>query len=616
MEKKQIKFILANTYPFNKLDSEQLEKLIDLSEIKEYKNGDVVYSEGALPDHFYMLVNGRVVVSTKQEDKEKEIEVLKRGTSFGIISLFTGDPHSVTVRSIETSIVLRVEKYKFKDFLNLNPLISLDFSRILSQRVKKRTQPKTIFKSKKIGIMGCRNAGKTTYMGNLGLKLKEQTFKKVICVEASCSDDFTLVPDGRNILDLNGFDDSSVFRCLVKRDIDYLMVKVDQADKIVSLLNFLSEHYHFILYEIPYDSLDKDFEAFMVTASSVHILLFPEKEDLLLGRSVIEELKAKKTIAEEKIKVILCEYAREDRLSFEEKRQCVGHPIYATLPSQGKSDYGLAVRRLARETGEVITGIALGGGGAFSFSHIGVLKVLQDNDIPVDVISGTSIGSLIAGLWAAGFDLTDMIKITREFGRILRPFCFVGMRFPFKGLMQAKRLEGFLKKVFKDITFYDLKHTLRITTFDFLERDSRVLDEGPLYKAVAASCAYPGIFEPVKFKKNILMDGGILDPLPTKVLFNYGANKIIASNINPSREEILRWHKDKSKLHVLDFIFGSIETMQREFIYQAVKMADVVVHPDLEGLGWLEFEKVEDFVQRGERAAREKLEELKRLAGA
>ena len=147
---------------------------------------------------------------------------------------------------------------------------------------------------------------------------------------------------------------------------------------------------------------------------------------------------------------------------------------------------------------------------------------------------------------------------------------------------------------------------------DFRRRQSVILDKGLIYKAVAASCAFPGIFEPVGSTKKLLLDGGVLNPLPTKILLDAKAHKIIASNISLSQEEALR-HYAARKLHIFDFIFGSIETMQQQFVQQAIKIADVVIHPHLEGLGWLEFDKIEELIERGETAARNKLAEIKRL---
>jgi len=241
------------------------------------------------------------------------------------------------------------------------------------------------------------------------------------------------------------------------------------------------------------------------------------------------------------------------------------------------------------------------------------LRVLEENHIPIDIICGSSIGSVIASLWALGESPGKIESFMIEFAKKMNLFSVRGFSFPFRGLWRAKYLENLLKKVFRDKTFYDLKHPLKVVVFDFLKKEAKVLEEGPLYKAVAASCAMPGIFEPINLKDKVLLDGGILNPLPTKVLLNYGADKIIAVNITPSQEEIVKEYNKNNKFHILDFIFGSIETMQRQFIEQALTVADCVIHPNFGALRWLEFDKVKDFVRQGELATLGKLEELRKI---
>ena len=312
--------------------------------------------------------------------------------------------------------------------------------------------------------------------------------------------------------------------------------------------------------------------------------------------------------------MVLTEFSEKEQLSFDQKRSALNHSIYATIPPRDKEDYSKALRRISREVGETIVGLALGAGGAYGFTHVGILKVFQENNIPVDIICGSSVGSFIAALWAAGYKTEEIERLVKKFAKQMSSILLSGFSFPLKGLLRAKRFERILKGIFGDLTFYELKHTLRIAAFDFLHRKSHVISEGPIYKAVAASCAMPGIFEPVMIKKSILLDGGVLNPLPTKILLNYGAHKIIAINITPSREEIVVEYRRKRRLHIFDFIFGSIETMQRELIDAASQVADLVIHPSLDGLHWLEFEKVDEFIKRGQEAALKKIEDIRRLA--
>jgi len=621
MDTREIKLIISNSPPFNKLKERQLNNLIDLCTVKEYKNDEVIYRQGDPPDYLYLLLKGRVMALAEVDLKDSPIEILKRGTCFGIISLLTDDPHSVTTRSIETSFILQIPKDKIKEFFKKTPSLSLDFSRILSQRVKARLKPKQIFQSRRIAISGDAGSGKSTYMLDLALKLKEQTAKNIICLQIVSKDDEMInFIDGRapiadnkdKILLLKDFseEDSSYIR---KDKIDCLYIRLEEKSNFASLLNYLSESYHFILYDLGRLSLKSNLYRLAKPAHQLHFIVFPRVGSLKKWDILIKELKEKKLFNQEDIKVILAQWKKEPGLTFLIKRKLINHPIYATIPAYESADYPKALRRIARQIGEVVLGMALGSGAAYGFCHIGILGVLQENNIMIDIICGSSMGSIIAALWAAGFDIRDIERLSSEAGKKINSFSIRGVSFPFRGVMKARHLENIFKNIFGDLTFYDLKHTLKIVAFDFLKRKTVILEEGPLYKAVAASCAFPGIFEPVKFKKDILLDGGILNPLPTKILLNYDTHKIIASNITLSRQEALKTYGRRGKLHIFDFIFGSVETMQQQFVAQALKIADVVIHPNLEGLGWMEFEKVDEFRRRGERATKEKLQEIKRL---
>ncbi len=303
----------------------------------------------------------------------------------------------------------------------------------------------------------------------------------------------------------------------------------------------------------------------------------------------------------------------KDSLSVQKAYTLIGQPIYANLPRILDAGYQKALRRISREVGEVTVGLALGSGAAYGFSHIGVLKILEQEGIPVDIICGSSTGAMIAACWAAGFSIEDTEKFSRGFARKISSFSIAGFSVPFRGIMKSRRLENIFKSIFKDLQFCDLKHSLKIVAFDFLKRKTVILENGLVYKAVAASCAFPGIFEPIRVGKNILLDGGVLTPLPTEILLRYNVNKIIASNITLSREQAYREYGKRNKLHIFDFIFGSIESIQQEFIEQAWKITDVVIHPNFEGRNWMEFDKFEEFIKRGEEATLGEIDKIKEL---
>jgi len=602
------KEIISALTPFSALKKRQINDLLDISLFKEYEPDQIIYRENDPPDKFYLLLKGRLLALSLQEGKSRGIEMIKRGTPFGLISLFTEDPHSVTVKALEPSVVLEIGKNDFKKFIRKNPHAALEFSRILSQKVKKRAgKPKKIFQCFKLGICaetGCPCA--SSYIRGLAEILYKETGKKIIVMECSSRDRFVLDDPGEkespvfslakiNCSDLSGF--------ICRGDWDRLSVSAvsGKVYDLFTLINELSEEYHYILYL--WSAEDELLTGpCLRCAGTVHYL----GSDCGSGFVALnKQLKTLPSAGPGKTEKILCGPFSGPR----DKISC-----YASLPLNDDGAYKLVLRRIAREMGNKTVGLVLGSGAAFGLSHIGVLKILHQENIPVDIVSGTSMGALIAVLWGLGYPIPEIEDIAREFGKKILFSSFASFVFPFKGFLKSRNLEKMLSDIFGDRTFYDLKHKVRVCSFDFIKRDLKIIEEGELYKAVAASCAMPGVFEPITYHEQIFLDGGILAPLPVQSVIDY-ATKVIAVNVTPSREEIVRASKLKKykKYTILDFIFGSVETMQRELIEDAKKSADVVIHPDLSRLSWVEFTKVEEFIKRGEQATLDHLAEIQKL---
>ena len=330
----------------------------------------------------------------------------------------------------------------------------------------------------------------------------------------------------------------------------------------------------------------------------------------------------------------------------------LGQDIFATIPKiefdaaqrlvidDPDCEYSKSVRRIARQLADCLVGLVLGVGVAYGFCHIGVLRVIEEEDIPIDVIAGSSIGALIASLWAIGKTSGEILEITREFKEPKHIWGLIDMTFPRLGFIKGNKLYRFLRRHFGNKTFYDVKLPLKIIASDVRRKEPKILDKGLLVDAIMASCSMPGVFAPFKFKEEMLFDGGVTNPLPTEPLLKAGIRKIIAVNVTPSREDILKQlaklkegspyetgqdaRKNKPfgllgrlknifNLNILDFIFSSVEVLQSEVARREGELADIVLHPDTTGLFWLELHKADEFARRGEDEARKKLDKIRQL---
>lgn len=669
MEAVNKELILKEVPLFAGLSQEELLLIKERSGIREYNKGSIIYEEGSSADAFYCVIWGRVVIHTEDaQGNNTVLEYLHRGKYFGIISLLTSEPHSVTAEAINDSALLVIKRADFDFILKRIPRLAIDLSRTLSRRLKKKAvHQKTVFESTIISVFSSYSkAGKTVYAQNLAVSLNRETHKSVIILDIISEESLHSLPHrlglGENyrVIELSalGPDASSFLEELIGRSnfgVDLLCIsyKTEEESSRKMLLDILSRlvnDYHYIILDLP-SSMSQFIFSVLNQSDSIHILTSPQDVDLKKTRNLIERLKADFRFQESKIKVIINEY-KLSKITYQEQSGLLGFDIYATLPKielgapnllvldQPESEYSRAVKRISRQVGESLIGLALGVGVGYGFCHIGVLKVIEEENIPVDIIAGSSVGAVIACLWVTGRSAAEILKITKEeFKQPRYMWGLVDLTFPFLGFIKGNKLYRFLKKYLGNKTFYDLRLPLKIIASDVRKKEPRILDKGLLIDAVMASCAMPGVFRPFRFKGETLFDGGIINPLPTEILFRMGIRKIIAVNVTPSREDILRqyenikgeiaatrqaikkrrwfevkqYFRDYFKTNILDIIFSSIEVMQSEIIEKEGELADIVLHPDTSGLHWLELYRAEEFAKRGETATRKNLDLIRQL---
>jgi len=257
--------------------------------------------------------------------------------------------------------------------------------------------------------------------------------------------------------------------------------------------------------------------------------------------------------------------------------------------------------KLRRRTAPRV-GLALGGGFARGLAHIGVIKVLEENQIPVHCLAGTSVGSIIAGAYASGASVEEMSAVARK----VRWKDFASWTLSTMGLASNKRMEAFLKRIFRSLRFEDMKRPLAVVTTDLRTGQPVVFTSGELVPAVRASCAYPGLFLPVAYQGAWLTDGGLVAAVPSKAVKDLGADIVIGvslESINPKIEP----------QNVMEVLSRSLSIAQRtaEPVWRA--HADAVVEPVVNGYGWDEFERADEIIASGEKAMREALPQVMRL---
>jgi len=247
-------------------------------------------------------------------------------------------------------------------------------------------------------------------------------------------------------------------------------------------------------------------------------------------------------------------------------------------------------------------GLALGGGFARGIVHIGVLKVLEAENIPVRFVAGTSVGALIGAAYCSGISPAELEQVAARvrFRDLAR---WTLSRF---GFATNLRMLTFLNKLLKVKTFEELGIPLAVTATDFASGEGVVFRSGPLADPVRASCAYPGVFLPVTVNGRLLVDGMLAHSLPSQPVREMGAERVIAVNLKG------RWTNGDGPRHIFDVIGQCFSIAQKMNCAQARQCADLIIEPDVTGYRYDDFEHSADLVQIGEAATREALPEIRK----
>ncbi|GAK07408.1 patatin-like phospholipase family protein [Geomicrobium sp. JCM 19038] len=246
-------------------------------------------------------------------------------------------------------------------------------------------------------------------------------------------------------------------------------------------------------------------------------------------------------------------------------------------------------------------GLALGSGGARGIAHVGVLDVFEKENIPIDYIAGSSMGSLVGALFALGHSATDLEELASLFKRKY----FVDFTVPKMGLINGKRIEELIYMLTQGKNIEDLEVPLSIVTTDLQKGRSVILDSGSISKAVRASISIPGIFVPVQYDGKILVDGGIVDRVPIQAVRNMGADIVIAVDVS-------FFPKDPPITSIYDVIMQSMEIMGREIVESKWLQADVLMRPILKQHSTVAFQEIEALVEQGRVEASHYVEDIRR----
>ena len=249
-------------------------------------------------------------------------------------------------------------------------------------------------------------------------------------------------------------------------------------------------------------------------------------------------------------------------------------------------------------------GVALGGGFARGIAHLGVLRVLQEEQIPVDVVTGTSAGAMLAIAYASGHSIAEIVHQARA----TRFKDFGNWKLSWLGLASNQKLEHYPRKFLGVSTFEDLKIPLAIAATDLASGEAVYFSHGQLGPALRASCAYPGMFVPVEIEGRFLVDGFLAAPVPVDAARGLGADVVIAVFLEAAN--------NRKPSSVVDVIGLSFAILQRHADLEWRRAADIIIEPNVKDFLWDDFEKTAELIAAGETAARAALPQIRMALAA
>ena len=583
---------------FGPLDAAALREIEAKVEWLPLPSGSTLFREGDAGEHVYVVVNGRLRVVTADPDgRERLLEEVGRGGAVGEVSLLTGEPRSATVYAVRDSWLIGLSKTSFYELLPRHPRAMMQIAGAGVWRLRRAAQrPRS--RGSRPAVFAVVAAGPGVALADFARRLAEAlgAFGRVERL-ASADVDRMLCRPG---IACSG-EDTVVHESLAawlgaqERDHGALVLEADpgwtawtrrcvrQADRVLIVARAGAD-------PAP-GELETALAALGLKTRTELALLHPDATERPTGT-----------------------------LAWLTPRAVAAHH-HVRLGHDGD------LRRLARRLSGRATGLVLGGGGARGFAHIGALRALDEAGLEVDLIGGTSIGSVIAAGRAAGISLAEMLRLAEIFAS---PKRLLDRTLPVVALMAGGKVTAVYRQVFGDLLIEDLWMPCFVVASGLSRAEAVVHQRGPVWRAVRASTAIPAIFPPLLGDDGeVLIDGGVMNNMPIDVMRELcEGGTVVGVNPMPTHDRMkeyrfgpslsgwqalfgrLRWFGVRTRApSILGSVMRATEINSANRMRQPAfrALADLLIEPPVEGFPILAFDRYAPIIDIGYRSAQERI---------
>lgn len=625
---------------FRCLTASELALVADLCSERSYRKGSFLCHEGDEGDRFFIVLRGEIEVRTR-EGGDRVINRHGPGEYLGELALMTSGKRTASLRVSKSARVLVLDCASFQRHFMRNAKVLEHMARVLGHRLANRERPDaggggpiTVSVLAPVGLVG-----KSLVANGVAGLLKEFSGQDVLMLTAvpgsgnstrSGAPRLSTIASGPvEVIEQHvkrGIHDPS--RITVELDPDASAEQLGYS--ITQLLTHLRDRIGFAVLDIDIDGRSREL-AEEVSDVIIDIVtndgaLSTASDDSPMRRYRVLNLYNRDS---EPIAINRCDpfVIPVDA----ELKDLDPNDVLAYLQQAKYRKFSVTLRRLARKIQGTTVGIALGGGAAFGIAHVGIFKVFEENDIPIDLVSGSSMGSIVAIGYAAGLRAAEMLEIARSIANVTTTLSALDFTLAKPGLLAGQRIIDIFAPLVNVETFEELTLPCQVVATDIRGGKSIHIKSGRLDTAFRASSSVPMLWSPVERDGRVLVDGAVLDPVPAQLVCDMGADICIAVNAVPRIKEgvetiLSRVYRQVNRFNPLrlfqqsedlpssfDVVMNSIQLLQHELGEFKAISADVRINPDLSAYTWIEFYRAIELIERGEEAAERALPEIRRV---
>ncbi len=639
-----------------------------------YASGTRILESGVWHGLLYIIASGTVSVFLQEDTgNSARIAQLGPGECFGEMSLITGEPPSATVRADEDITVWALQEEDFLTLIRTCPTLLQNINAILSRRLARTNrQILSHVAAEKIWLSLVHNP-KALLEGSIIVHIADalamRSHKRVLMLEA-CGQDQAIGPhfatlsnqlrpalldcaQDRSLLQAHRASTSTIegqyYPAFAAFAATSEQMSTLDASAIATILIDLAGYYNYLVLvttqATPHAMVQTIAEQYtrtmvIVSANSIQNIaaeLPPARPEPASANST-QNVETGFALARPVPSFFVAHVPEHPTIGVQDRYTAkLGHTVTRLLPADTAlleqcwdqqatlqqfaktAELTKAVDFVARHIAHQTVGIAFGGGGARGFAHLGVLERLLRYGIPLDYIAACSSGIIAPGMHLIGKSTAESEEIFLEIQRHI-----VQWSFPRTSIFSNRGLKRMLREYCGDLRFEDLLIPFATVAVDLSMRAGVVLDRGLLWQAALASVSLPGIFPPMLVGEHILMDAGMYDPVPIRLVRKMGADILIASELGgqepPALESAASWFEEAllndqnsaRSPHIIDLLLRTYDLAMATIGMHSIREADIVIRPKLHRVSLRQFSEGRKFVATGREAVDQSLPELQK----